>query len=152
VRGRQRRCGKFYSDTTVQGGRLIEAYDREREALSRHLGSRAFQSTLEFDRRSYEYEGKDIVSLLRRSHHIDWFASAAYLKQVCEEDILFAYVPLVLLAEQLGVQMPVTRSMVEIFAAMLGESYWQRGITPEQLGIAGMDTDQLLAYVLEGGG
>jgi opine dehydrogenase len=144
------RGGKFYSDTTVQGGRLIEAYDREREILCRHLGSTAFQSTLEFDRRSYEYEGKDIVSLLRRSEHIDWFASAAYLKQVCEEDILFAYIPMVLLAEQLGLEMPVTRSMVEIFAAMLGESYWQRGITPKQLGISGLDTGQLLAYVKEG--
>ena len=57
---------------------------------------------------------------------------------------------MVLLAEQLGVQMPVTRSMVEIFAAMLGESYWERGITPEQLGISGLDTGQLLAYVIEG--
>ncbi|UCF96194.1 MAG: NAD/NADP octopine/nopaline dehydrogenase family protein [Spirochaetaceae bacterium] len=144
------RGGKFYSDTTVQGGRLIEAYDRERETLCRQLGSLAFQSTLEFDRRSYEYDGKDIVSLLRRSEHIDWFASAAYLKQVCEEDILFAYIPMVLLAEQLGLRMPVTRSMVEIFAAMLGESYWERGVTPTQLGIDGMDTSQLLTYITEG--
>jgi len=143
------RGGKFYSDTTEQGGRLIQAYDREREVLSRHLGSTAYQSTLEFDRRSYEYHGEDIVGLLRRSEHIDWFASAAYLKQVCEEDILYAYIPMVLLAQQLGLQMPVTRSMVEIFAAMLGESYWERGVTPEQLGIAGMSREQLLAYVTE---
>ncbi|MBN1835264.1 MAG: NAD/NADP octopine/nopaline dehydrogenase family protein [Spirochaetales bacterium] len=146
------RGGKFYSDTTEQGGRLIQAYDREREALSRHLGSAAYQSTLEFDRRSYEYQGEDIVGLLRRSEHIDWFASAAYLKQVCEEDILYAYIPMVLLAEQLGLEMPVTRSMVEIFAAMLGESYWERGVTPQQLGIYGMSSEQLLAYVMGGVG
>jgi opine dehydrogenase len=145
------RGGKFYSDTTEQGGRLIQAYDREREALCRHLGSTAYQSTLEFDRRSYEYRGEDIVGLLRRSEHIDWFASAAYLKQVCEEDILYAYIPMVMLAEQLGLEMPVTRSMIEIFAAMLGESYWERGITPEQLGIDGLSREQLLAYVVEGG-
>jgi hypothetical protein len=77
-------------------------------------------------------------------------AIAAYLKQVCEEDILFAYIPMVLLAEQLGLRMPVTRSMVEIFAAMLGESYWERGITPQQLGIEGLDTEELLAYIMEG--
>jgi len=86
---------KFYSDTTVMGGRLIEAYDRERERLSRHLGSRAFQSTVEFNRRSYEYQGKDI-------------------------------------------------------GTMLGENYWQRGIGPEELGVDGMDTGQLLAYVMQG--
>jgi len=91
------------------------------------------------------------VGLLRRSEHIDWFASAAYLKQVCEEDILYAYIPMVMLAEQLGLEMPVTRSMIEIFAAMLGESYWERGITPEQLGIDGLSREQLLAYVVEGG-
>jgi hypothetical protein len=144
------RGGKFYSDTTVMGGRLIEAYDREREKLCRHLGSRAYQSTVEFDRRSYEYQGKDIVTMLRKSEHIDWFASAAYLKQVCEEDILFAYVPMVLLAEQLGVEMPGTRSMVEIFGTMLGENYWQRGIGLKELGIDGMDSGRLIAYLIQG--
>jgi len=33
---------------------------------------------------------------------------------------------------------------------MLGESYWQRGVTPQQLGIDGLDTERLLAYVMEG--
>jgi hypothetical protein len=70
------------------------------------------------------------VGLLRRSEHVDWFTSDAYLNQVCEEDILYAYIPMVLLAEQLGVQMPVTRSMVEVFAAILGESYWERKVDP----------------------
>jgi opine dehydrogenase len=144
------RGGKLYSDATVMGGRLIEAYDRERALLCAQLGSRTFQSTLEFDRRSYEYEGSDIVGLLRRSEHIDWYATAAYLQQVCEEDILFSYIPMVLLGEQLGLRMPVTRSMVEIFAAMLGESYWERGVGPRQLGIEGMDSGRLLSYVMEG--
>jgi hypothetical protein len=142
--------GKLYSDTTVMGGRLIEAYDREREALSRRLGSEAFQSTLEFDGRSYEYEGEDIAALLKRSEHIDWFVTAAYLKQVCEEDILFAYVPMVLLGEQLGLPMPVTRSMVELFGTMLGERYWERGLSPEQLGVGGLEARELVAYVTRG--
>ena len=57
---------------------------------------------------------------------------------------------MVLLAEQLGVQMPVTRSMVEIFATIPGESYWPRGIGPGEPGIDGMDSEWLLAYVMEG--
>ena len=142
--------GKLYSDTTVMGGRLIEAYDHEPETLCQHLGSHKFQTTMEFDRRCYGYQGKDIVAMLRKSEHIDWFATANYLKQVCDEDILFAYVPMVLLAEQLGVEMPATRSMVEVFGIMVGESYWERGVRPEQLGIAGMDTAELLAYVMTG--
>ena len=132
------------------GGRLIDAYDRERLELSTRLKSRWFQSTIDFDRRAYEYEGKDIVDLLRKSEHIDWFASAAYLKQVCEEDILYAYIPMVLLAEQLGAAMPVTRSMVEIFGAMLGENYWDRGVSLPDLGAEGLNREELLDYVTKG--
>ncbi|MBN1835400.1 MAG: hypothetical protein JW820_06080, partial [Spirochaetales bacterium] len=73
------------------------------------------------------------------------------LKQVCEEDILHAYIPMVLLAERLGLEMPVTPSMVEISTAMLGESRWERGISPQQPGLAGMDREQLLTYAAEGG-
>ncbi|MEN8246801.1 MAG: NAD/NADP octopine/nopaline dehydrogenase family protein [Thermodesulfobacteriota bacterium] len=142
--------GKFYSDTTVMGGRLIEAYDRERKILSQHLESRNFQTITEFEKKSYEYFGKDIVEMLRKSEHIDWYASDAYLKQLIDEDLIYAYVPMVLMAEQLGIQLPVTRSMVEILGIMLREDYWSSGITLDQLGIAGMNKNELLKYVTEG--
>ncbi len=142
--------GKMYSDSTAMAGRLIRAYDDERKQLSGFLGSPYFQTTEEFESRTYEYEGKDIIEMLRKSNHIDWYAPAAYIKQVVEEDLLYAYIPMVLLGEQLGLKLPATRAMVEILGVMLGEDYWSRGIQPEQLGIAGMNKDALLRYLIEG--
>jgi opine dehydrogenase len=142
--------GKMYSDATSMAGRLIKAYDDERKKLSDLLGSPFFETTEAFETRTYEYTGKDIIEMLRKSNHIDWFAPAAYIRQVVEEDLLYAYIPMVLLAEQLGLSLPATRSMVEILGVMLGEDYWSRGVDPVQLGIAGMDRDTLLSYVMNG--
>jgi opine dehydrogenase len=142
--------GKMYSDSTAMAGRLIRAYDDERKKLSGFLGSPYFQTTEEFESRTYEYEGKDIIEMLRKSNHIDWYAPAAYIKQVVEEDLLYAYIPMVLLGEQLGLKLPATKAMVEILSVMLGEDYWSKGIHPEQLGIDGMKKDDLLRYLMEG--
>lgn len=142
--------GKFYSDTTLMGGRLITAYDRDRERLARHLGSAHFQSITEFESRSYEYQGPDIVAMLRRSAHIDWFATADYLEQVIAEDIRYAYVPMVLLAESLGVPVPALRAMVEITGLMLNRDYWGTGLTLADLGLAGMDRRAILEYARKG--
>jgi opine dehydrogenase len=142
--------GKMYSDVTVQAGRLIAAFDRDREALARRLGSRFFETTAAFESKVYEYTGADIVEMLKRSNHIDWFAPAAYIRQVVEEDLLYAYVPMALLAEQLGLKLTAIRAMVDILGIMLGEDYWAKGASPAQLGVAGMDRDRLLRYVMEG--
>lgn len=142
--------GKMYSDATAMAGRLIQAYDNERKMLSDSLGSSFFQTTEAFESRTYEYEGKDIIEMLRKSNHIDWYATADYIQQVVEEDLLYAYIPMVLLGEQLGLKLPGIRAMVEILGVMLGENYWSRGIHPKQLGIAGMNREMILKYVMEG--
>ena len=142
------RGGKFYSDTTVMGGRLIEAYDRDRKKLSDCLGSTCYQTITEFERKSYEYEGRDIVEMLRKSEHIDWFATDVYLRQLAEEDIVYAYIPMVRLGEQLGVELPAIRSMTEVMGIMTGEDYWARGLCPDDLDVAGMNREELLAYVM----
>ena len=82
---------------------------------------------MSFDRRSYLYEGEDLVQMLRSSPHADWFATAAYLEQVGSEDIIYAFVPMVRLGEALGVDLPVTRAMVEVMGVMLQRDYWARG-------------------------
>lgn len=144
--------GKMYSDATVMAGRLIKAYDEERKRLSDFLGSAFYETTEAFESKTYEYEGKDIIEMLRKSNHIDWYAPAAYIQQVVEEDLIYAYVPMVLLAEQLGLALPATRSMVEILGVMLGEDYWAKGVDLKQLGIEGLDKETLLHYLMNGRG
>ena len=142
--------GKFYQDASVPGARLVTAFDKERRRLAEHLGSRCFESEFDFDRRSYGYSGSDIAHALRASPHADWFASAAYLEQVCSEDLIFSYVPMVRLGAALGVELPVTRGMVDVFGVMLGRDYWAEGVELDALGLDGLDVHGIRRFVQTG--
>jgi opine dehydrogenase len=142
--------GKFYQDTTIPGARLVTAFDAERERLAAHLGSELFEDQESFDRRSYLYEGDDLVQMLRSSPHADWFATAAYLEQVGSEDIIYAFVPMVRLGEALGVDLPVTRAMVEVMGTMLQRDYWAEGLDLAAIGLDGLDLEGVRNYVMTG--
>ncbi len=142
--------GKFYQDATLPGARLVTAHDAEREDLARSLGCDTFESQFDFDKRSYGYAGRDIAEALRASPHADWFATAAYLEQVISEDIVYAYVPMVRLAAQIGVELPVTRGMVDVMGAMLERDYWAEGLSLAHLGLEGLDVASIQRYVTTG--
>jgi opine dehydrogenase len=142
--------GKFYQDTTIPGERLVTAFDAERERLARHLGSELFEDQASFDRRSYLYEGDDLVQMLRSSPHADWFATAAYLEQVGSEDIIYAFVPMVRLGEALGIDLPVTRAMVEVMGVMLQRDYWAEGLDLSAIGLEGLDLQGVRRFVTTG--
>ncbi|HEX5643490.1 MAG TPA: NAD/NADP octopine/nopaline dehydrogenase family protein [Thermoleophilia bacterium] len=142
--------GKFYQDTTVPGARLVEAFDAERQLLATRLGSQLFEDQLSFDRRSYLYEGAGLVEALRSSPHADWYATADYLEQVCSEDIIYAFVPMVRIGEALGIDLPVTRSMIEVMGVMLQRDYWTEGLDLAALGLDGLDLDGVRRFVMTG--
>ena len=142
--------GKFYQDATIPGARLVSAHDAEREHLARALGCETFQSQFDFDKHSYGYAGKDIAEALRASPHADWFATKAYLEQVISEDIVYGYVPMVRLGAALGIELPVTRGMVDVMGAMLERDYWAEGLELADLGLAGLDAACMGRYVATG--
>jgi len=142
--------GKFYQDSTIPGMRLVEGFDAERRRLSEHLGSAWFESQHEFDERAYGYRIDDLAAALRGSPHSDWYASADYLEQVSSEDVIYSYVPMVLLGAALGVDLPLTRGMVDVYGTMLARDYWSEGVGLEALGLDGLDTAGVREYVMTG--
>jgi opine dehydrogenase len=142
--------GRFYQDATLPGARLVEAFDHERQRLAACLGSGGFESQFDFDRRSYGYEGADIAAALRTSPHAGWYASAAYLEQVCSEDIIYSFVPMVRLGAALGIELPLTRAMVEVMGVMLGRDYWAEGLQLQALGLDDLDLAGIRRFVTTG--
>jgi len=142
--------GKFYQDATLPGARLVDAFDAERERLAAHLGSELFETEFDFDKRSYLYNGADIGEALRSSPHAGWFATAAYLEQVCSEDIIYSFVPMVRLGEALGIDLPVTRAMVEVMGVMLQRDYWAEGLQLADLGLESLDLEGVRRFVASG--
>lgn len=144
------RGGKLYADATLMGSRLMTAYDADRKKLSGCLGCINFESQLTYYTRAYGAKGNDMAQIMRTSSLIDWWADSAYIRQLVEEDLVYAYVPMIRLADALGVDIGATRGMVELMGTMLDEDYWRRGGSLEQMGLAGMDRTRILEFVRTG--
>jgi len=144
------RGGKLGAMATYPGSKLLNAFDADRERLAKHLGSTRFESQIDYYHKTYGYEGDDMAQIMRKSDIIDWYATSDYIKQLIDEDLLYSYIPMVRLADSLGVDIAATRSMVEVLCIMLEVDYWGKGPQLEDLGIADINTDQLNRLLLTG--
>ncbi len=60
------------------------------------------------------------------------------------EDVPCSLVPIALLGEKLGVDVSMTRALVEIGSAVCDEDYWHTGRTLESLGLDGLTGDEVI--------
>jgi opine dehydrogenase len=142
--------GKLYADATSLGSRLMRAYDADRQRLAAALGCSGYESQLDFYTTTYDAAGDDMSQIMRTSNLIDWWAPADYIKQLIDEDIIYSYVPMVRVAEAVGVEAGATRAMVETMGIMLDVDYWSRGATLEDLGLQGLDLDGIRRFAITG--
>jgi opine dehydrogenase len=141
---------KLYGEATSCGARLVEAFDRERVQVAKVLRCEVTETELEAVKKQYGYEGKDAAEAYRRSVHSDRYIPAERLQAILMEDLAYAYVTLCRLGNSLEVETPITSAIVDIWGTMLGIDYWEKGLTLEELGIAGFSAEQILEYVNKG--
>lgn len=144
------RGSKFYSDSTSMGAKLVAVHDHERKEIAQHLGCSTFESESEFVRKAYGYEGRDLADALRKSDHVYWYASSEGIEQQLEEDVGFSYVPMAQLGDSMGIDLPITKAMIEVMGAIMGRNYWKTGIQLEKLGLAGLTVERIQKYVMSG--
>lgn len=145
---RYRGC-KLYGEATLCGAKLVEAFDRERMKIARALGCDV-ETTFEWFRKAYGYDGSDIAEALRKSPHADRYIPAERLKGVAGEDLTHFYVPASRIGDSLGIATPLIKGMVEVMQVMLDVNYWKTGITLKQLGFDGLTAEQIVEYVNTG--
>lgn len=66
------------------------------------------------------------------------------------EDIPFGLVPWTVIAELLGISMPLTNGFIDIINVVHGRDWRKEGLCADEMGIAGLSRDQLLNYVKTG--
>ena len=66
------------------------------------------------------------------------------------EDIPYGLATWSLLASQYGVETPIMRALVDIGSVVMGVDGWTVGRGPEELGIAGMDREELKEFLATG--
>lgn len=146
--GHQGGC-KFYGEATTPGANLVSAYDRERLAIGKALDVE-LQTEEELMFRLYGYKGKDLAEAMRKSEHADMFTDVKFHHGLILEDLRYFYVSLAQLGEQLGIPTPVTQAIVTVMGVMVGIDYRDGATMLSDIGLAGLNKDQIIRFVTEG--
>lgn len=140
---------KFYGEATTPGARLVEAYDKERLAIGKALEVDLLTEE-EMMYKLYGYKGKDLAEAMRKSEHAEMFTDVVFHHGLLEEDLRYFYVSLSQLGDQLGIPTPVTKSILTVMSTMVSINYWEGATTLKDIGLAGLNKDQIVKFVTEG--
>ncbi|UCB44740.1 MAG: NAD/NADP octopine/nopaline dehydrogenase family protein [Spirochaetota bacterium] len=140
---------RFYGEATIPGGRLLEAYDKERLAVARKVGAELVSEAEAFFK-AYGYKAANIAEALRKSDHSEMFVDVDFQKALLIEDIRYFYVLLSELGSSLGVPTPVTNGIIDLMGVMLDIDYREGATTLEDVGLAGLNAEQIVSYVTKG--
>ncbi len=147
-------CYFYRHGCTKRVSRVIEEVDREREAMGRALGLK-LQSLLQRQIKMYGHlgaSGKTFYEAVKSNQAYQAFSVTPpdYTFEMAEEDIPYGLIPVVTLAEQIGVQVPTMRALVQLHCLSTDRNFWAEGATPKQLGLAGMSAEAIRRYVETG--
>jgi opine dehydrogenase len=138
--------------TTPSVTKLMEAVDSERTALGTALGANMLSIIEMLKMWGYRTTGETVYDVYHGSTQFATFqyeyvnGSHQYLK----EDLSYGLVPTVTLANQVGVPMPITKAMVDLFNVIDGQDYWREGITAAKLGLGGLSVEGIVDLVTRG--
>jgi opine dehydrogenase len=146
----ERSRGEFYFyDEGVTPGvcQLIYAVDRERLSIAAALGSELAPVDEAFSGAGFGPQG-DLWATINGSQMLTQLrAPGALDTRWLTEDVPYGLAAWHALGEQHGVPCPLLRSLVDLISATLGRDFWSEARTLEDLGIAGMDRETLLAFL-----
>jgi opine dehydrogenase len=132
----------YFEGTTPGVARAIEALDRERQAVAAGYDLRT-PSFLEFFYRAgyttrRAWEAGSVYEAIRDSVPNRYIKAPASLEsRYIEEDVGFGLVPLLALAQAIGVAVPTVEAFIHLASVATGVDYRQVGLHAGRLGIAG---------------
>lgn len=144
--------GDFYlykEGITESVCRTIHSLHEETKLLARRLGTRL----ISYPERAFFGYGSIMCDYFgdRSRKEASRFRGPASLEdRYVTEDVPYGLATFSLLARQLGVDMPLTRAVVELASSASGHDFWKEARTPRHLGIAGMSARQLGRYLKTG--
>jgi len=145
------RANFYGTGITENTGILTDAQDKERIAACEAYNI-PYRPLMDLIHQFSEGYGDTITEAQRDAKFVK--ESVPYPLDIWEQwigwDMPFAMVPFVSLCELAGVGMPVHRSFIHIFGALLGSDFWETGATLDRLGLGGMTKEDVIRYVYEG--
>jgi len=153
---------RFYSEgISPSVARIIQMLDDERIAAVRALNSRAGIQMKEMSFIEYFYaagftseravKANDMYLALQDSEPNKLVkAPDSLAHRYIDEDVGYGLVPIHDFGQMAGVEMPVTRLMVDLASRVRGVDYWERGLRLEKMGLRGLSVEKLGKFLAEG--
>ena len=145
----------YYEGTTPSVGRVIDAVDRERQALASAAGVPTKPFTEIFHQMGYTSaraaEEGSAYRALRESSPNRWIKGPPSLDhRYIHEDVGWGLVPWSEMGRAYGVPTPTMDALIVLGGALNNRDYRAEGLTLERLGLAGVDAADLEAYLRDG--
>ena len=136
---------------------IMDAVDKERMAVGKALGLELLPKpeVLKMEYGQYGVSGETMYEVYSTfASHRSWRPGLSLddfaAKTAFGEDIMYGYVFISTLGDQLGVSTPAIDTMVNLAHLVIGKDYWGEGATAEKLGLKGMSAVQIQEYVKTG--
>lgn len=144
----------FYHNATRRVCQVIDDVDRERIAVG-HALELELQTLLQRMTGMYGHAGSAGESFYEavKSNKADQefvFEPASSVFLIADEDIPYGLIPVISIADQLGIQTPTMRALVHLESLVNSKDYWCKAVTVENLGLAGMTPKQICLYAETG--
>ena len=137
--------------------KVMDAIDKERIAVGAALGLDLIPKPeiLKMEYGQYGVHGDTMYEVYSTfASHRSWRPGLSLddfaAKTAFGEDVLYGFVPISTLGDQLGVPTPAMDTMVNLAQLVIGTDYWRKGVTAEKLGLKGMTAEQIQEYVTTG--
>lgn len=141
----------FYRDMTEQVAEFIEKFDAERLAVGKAYGIDLL-GVKDWIKFAYkDTEGETLCERMRNNpaYHDIKSPSTIFTRQLTE-DIPTGVLPIMQLGKAAGVGTPLLESMVHICEALLNMDLHTNGRSLKNLGLEGMNKEEILKYVTNG--
>ena len=136
----------FYHDgISPKIAHISDALDTERMHCISTIGL-PLSAACEMVKEYYGVKGDTTYDIIKQWKAVESYVLPDPLSYVREE-LLFGLVPLSSLCEQLGCKADTMNMLITSWSTLNQESYWKEGITVTDLGIDGMNRDEIISYV-----
>lgn len=139
----------YYSDgVTPSIAKVVEKADQERLAVAKALGV-VVPTIQEWYYECYGAEGNNLYDIIQNVNAYKGIKGPVTLDtRYLFEDIATGLVPLSSLGRAVGVSTPTMDAVIELSNSLLGRNFWEEGRSLENLGLEGLNPEQIRELVL----
>ena len=141
----------FYHHLPKETVALLEILDQERRNAASKYGIESL-AVADWVRATYfDAKGSSLSELLSSCRSYSQITAPRSLhSRYLLEDVPTGLVPLFHLGTAMGVSMDLTRTIVDFASFLLRRDFWAEGRSLASMGLNGLDSDEILDYVVQG--